>query len=118
MSTLTESFQGMQTSQLFSSLAARTGVSDSKVRTATNAATGAIMEGLADHAHNPRAMNEVTSLIAQTPDLDDPALVLDDGAPIRRSGNDLLRIATNDVSAMRDRLGRMLGIGSSAASVG
>ena len=116
MSTLTESIQAMQTPQLFSSLAARTGVPDSKIRTGINAATGAIMEALAGKAHNPRAMAEAANVIAAAPDLDDPVLVLDDGAPVRQSGSNLLRIASHDISGMRDYLSRMLGFGAGTTS--
>jgi outer membrane protein OmpA-like peptidoglycan-associated protein len=106
----------MQTPQLVSSLAARTGVPDSKVRTGLNAATGAIMDGLANKAGEPRIMSEVTTLVDQTPDIDDVSLVLDDGTPIRRSANRLLGLATSDMPSMLERLGGAVGIGRGAMS--
>lgn len=111
MSTLLENVQAMQTPQLLSSLAARTGVPDHKIRIGMNAATGVVMEALAIKAHQPRAMAEVAAVIAAAPDLDDPVVVVDDGARIRRSGSDLLRLVIHDIPGMRDHLSRMLGLG-------
>ena len=73
MSTLTESLQGMMTPQLVGSLAANTGVSDTKVRNGVTAATSAIMNALVGKARDPSAMGSLAHLIAQTPDIDDPA---------------------------------------------
>lgn len=112
MSTLLECIQAMQTPQLFSSLAARTGVPDEKIRTGMNAATGAVMEALAIKAHHPRAMAEAAAVIAAAPDLDDPIVVLEEGAPVRQSGSKLLHLATRDVPGLRDHLSRMLGLGA------
>jgi outer membrane protein OmpA-like peptidoglycan-associated protein len=116
MSMLTETIQRMQTPQLISAMAARTGVPESKVRIGTNAATGAILEGLANHARDPRVMNDVVDLIDETQEVDDLSVLMDDGAPARRSGTRLLTLTTSDRSSMLDRLSASIGIGRSAMS--
>ena len=116
MSTLIESINGMMTPQLFGSLAARTGVSDTKVRTGMTAATGAVMEGIAGRARDPGAMNEIVRLIDQTPESDDPAHLIDEDAPMQHSGRRLLGLSTSDAPGMIKRLASSLGIGTGASA--
>src|SRR5690349_9752309 len=116
MSTLTESIQGLMTPELVGSMAARTGVSSTKVRTGLTTATNGIMEGLAGKARDPSTMGNVVDLIDRTPEIEDPARLLDEETPIRSSGARMLNLATDDSPGMVKRLASTLGIGSGAAS--
>lgn len=116
MSTLTEALQGMLTPQLFGSLAARTGISDTKVRAGMSASTSAIMEGLIGKAGDQRVMRDVVNTIDQAPDIESPNMLLDEESPIRLSGSKLLGLATTDSTGLVRRLAGALGVGSGIVS--
>ncbi|HEX5064071.1 MAG TPA: OmpA family protein [Kofleriaceae bacterium] len=104
------------TPELFRSLAVRAGVSETKVRTGMTAATGAIMEGLARHAHNSSVMDDTVQLVDRTPEVSDPLVAVEEDDRMRSASNQMLGLATNDTSGVTKRLASSLGVGTGVAS--
>ncbi len=116
MSTLTSTIEDMLTPSLLGSLAARSGLPDTKIKTGMNGAIASVLDGLVGKANDPRAMTQVADLIAKTPDGIDAEKLLNENAPIRKSGSQLLDTITPDSSSLVSRIAKFAGVGGAAAS--
>ena len=116
MATLTGSIDDLLTPSLLGRLSAQTGIPDKTVGTGIKGAVASIMEGLLGKAKDPRAMGKVAELISETPAEIDPERLLDGSAPLARTGNQLLGVATEDVPGLAQRLSQSLGIGAKSAT--
>ena len=116
MSTLTSAIDEMITPRFLGGFAAKSGLPSSTVKNGITGAIGSIVEGLAGKAHDPKAMSQAADLIAKAPDDVDAEQLLDDEAPIQKSGNQLLGMLSSDTPSMASRLSKSLGVGGAAAT--
>lgn len=113
MSTLIGTIQDMITPRMTEQLAARSGASETKIRSGMTGAVGSIVEGLAGKAGDPAAMGKVAETIQQAPEVEGaPERLIDDDSPMRASGSKLLGMATNDPTGIAKKLSQTTGLGA------
>jgi outer membrane protein OmpA-like peptidoglycan-associated protein len=119
MGTLTATIDELMTPRLIAGVAARNGIPESTVRTGMRGSVASILDGLAGRADDPRAMDEVATLVAEhpgPPEPLDPAQLLDDRGAALRSGNQLVGMATADRAGLIERVARYVGVGGRTAT--
>ncbi|MGN6106248.1 MAG: OmpA family protein [Kofleriaceae bacterium] len=103
----------MITPRMTEQLAARSGASETKIRSGMTGAVGSIVEGLAGKAGDPSAMGKVAEAIQQAPEVEGaPERLIDDDSPMRASGSKLLGMATNDPTGIAKKLSQTTGLGA------
>src|SRR5262245_52492035 len=103
--------QALVTPHLVGELARRSGVAEPLVRTGVTGAAASILDGLVAKAGDARAMDQVASLINETPDeIEDVDQLVDapPDSPMRRRGGRLLEIVGPDAPGLANRVARFV----------
>ena len=119
MGTLTATIDELMTPRLIAGVAARNGIPESTVRTGMRGSVASILDGLAARADDPRAMDELAVLIAETPAPPaalDAVQLVDDRSAALLGGNRLLGMATADRSTLISRVAHYIGVGGRTAT--
>src|SRR5688572_6463127 len=116
MATLTTTIEDMMTPQVLGRVASESGLPETKVRTGIAGAVATILDSLAGKTNDNHTMGRVADLVSTAPQtvVDAPERAFEEGSPIRRSGNELVGLAT-DSGSLTSRLASMLGVGAKAA---
>jgi outer membrane protein OmpA-like peptidoglycan-associated protein len=113
---LASTLEEMMTPELVGSLAARSGLPDTKTKKGITGATATVLDGLVNKAHDTTTMTRVADLVSKTPDEVDAGTLLDDNAPLHKNGTALLGVITRDSTGMASKLAKGLGVGTTTAA--